>query len=78
MGLLYKNVKPIKIYYQCDNCNTGFPEIIDTTEEKDDDGETHTIYTYRCPVCNIVENLEDMIFPYIDYIEYDDFLPYKI
>lgn len=78
MGLMYKSVKPVKVYYQCDNCKVGFPAIIDDCIEKDDEGNSHTLYVYQCPECGIKETLEDVKFPYIDFIEYDDFSPYKI
>ena len=78
MGLMYKSVKPVKVYYQCDNCKIGFPEIIDSYKEKDDEGEVHDYFGYQCPNCEMKETLIDLRFPYIDFIEYDDFSPYKI
>ena len=43
---MYKSVKPVKVYYQCDNCKIGFPEIIDSYKEKDDEGEVHDYFVY--------------------------------
>lgn len=71
MGEVYKKVQPIRVYYRCDFCNKGIVELIDTDKEKDDDGETHTIYTYKCPVCGIVDSLYDIKYPYIKYIDID-------
>lgn len=78
MGLMYRSVKPVKVYYQCDNCQIGLPEIVDSYKEKDDEDEMHTYYVYECPSCGIREVLEDLKFPYIDFIEYDDLMPYKV
>ena len=75
MGKIYRSVKPVKVYYQCDNCNIGIPNIIDSYTEKDDEGETHTLYVYLCPNCGMTATLEDIKFPYIDFIEFEDSLP---
>ena len=78
MGLVYKNVKPIKVYYQCDICKIGYPNIIDSDTTVDDEGNKHITYVYQCPNCGSIAELENLKFPYIDYIEYDDFVPYKV
>ena len=51
MSEVYKEVKPVKVYYKCDNCNEGIVDQVDYEAVKCDDGEYHMIFTYKCPVC---------------------------
>ena len=69
MSEMIIEVQPVKVYYRCDNCNTGIIELVDEDKEKCDDGEIHNVYTYRCPVCGIIDQLYDIKYPYIDYVE---------
>lgn len=69
MSEMIQEVQPVKVFYRCDFCNQGIVELVDEETEKDDEGEFHKIYTYRCPVCGIVDSLYDLKYPYIDYIE---------
>lgn len=64
-------VRPVKVYYKCDHCNKGIVELIDKEFEKDDDGETHIVYTYKCPICGIIDSLYDIKYPYIKYVDTD-------
>lgn len=75
MSEVYKEVKPVKVYYKCDNCNEGIVDQVDCETVKCDDGEYHIICTYKCPVCGIVDQLYDKSYPYIDYIDIGDFKP---
>lgn len=68
MGIVYTKVKPVRVDYQCDNCKLGIVELLDSYKEKGDDGENHTIYTYKCPICGVIDSLYDIKYPYIDFI----------
>lgn len=69
MGEMIHEVQPVKIDYRCDNCNIGIVELVDTDKEIDDEGETHTLYTYKCPHCGLISSLYDIKYPYIDYTD---------
>jgi uncharacterized Zn finger protein len=69
MGEICCDAKAIIVNYRCDICNSGLVHVIDHDSIKNDDGEYHALYTYRCDNCGSIETIEDKIYPYVKYVQ---------
>ena len=68
MSEVATDAKVIIINYLCDNCNKGFVQCIDSTYEKNDNGDFQSTYTYQCPICGMISELEKIRYPYTKII----------
>ncbi len=71
MSEVATDAKVVIVNYLCDNCHKGLVQCIDSRCEKDDNGDFQTTYTYQCPVCGIVAELDNIKYPYTKIVPID-------